>query len=180
MIFIFLIIGAIFFFVLASLLAPKKSYNYKKRKQLKYEKSKTLDKVLSSNAKFMHQHREKLFTNFNYGVAAKPDDIVLDNGKYHIVEFKNRHRGIYQSDINQSITTLLACRSHPKYKYMRNIIIYNEGGEIKQMTLPSSDEKIFKMIKYWYDIAIDIKYNKACASKNLNMCFACKYRKNCN
>ena len=55
--------------------------------------------------------RSKVFVNKKYGVSAKPDLIIKENGEYIIEEYKDRHSKVYKSDILQAKASALAART---------------------------------------------------------------------
>jgi hypothetical protein len=148
-----------------------------------------LHEQVGAKATIIIKDREVLFTNHIYKINAYPDEIILNvNNEYVCVETKSRTKGIFQSDINQNLATILACRGDPKYKNLRKGIIHNQGNEIKEINLPENctDSDIFKMIEKEYNILQKIISNHKMSAinnyqslTNPKNCLHCTYTNTC-
>lgn len=76
----------------------------------------------------------RVFASESYKIRAKPDFIyTLPTGDTVLVEYKSRHRGIYESDVKQLIATAIAVNGH--YPNIKHGYIYNRLGEVKHVNL---------------------------------------------
>jgi CRISPR/Cas system-associated exonuclease Cas4 (RecB family) len=80
--------------------------------------------------------RSKVFVNKKYGVNAKPDLIIKENGEFIVEEYKDRNSRVYKSDILQAKASALAARA--KYPITKVRVRNRQGIQHEESVL---DEK---------------------------------------
>lgn len=121
----------------------------------------------------------KLFANKRFGLSAKPDFIYnLMNGVFALVEFKSRNGRVFQSDIEQTIAGVIACRPY----YNIRIAVVQTASERKEIDVDKSEDELYEMIKHNVELTRKIKSGKVVTVcyKNTYKCKSCAVAKDCN
>lgn len=110
----------------------------------------------------------KLFINKRFGLSAKPDFIYnLLNGMFALVEYKSRNGRIFQSDIEQTIAGVIACRPH----YNIRVAVIQTASERKEINVDKSVEELYEMIKHNVELTRKIKNGL-----KVDTCYPTKYK----
>ncbi len=119
----------------------------------------------------------KVFVNHRFELSAKPDFIFkVGFNKYVIAEFKNRKSGARDSDIAQSLATVVAVRS--KYNVQGYYVITNNSPHYEACT--ESTGTIYRKIAKLHKTAKQIKHlSKRPSITRTAKCRTCGYRDNC-
>lgn len=121
--------------------------------------------------------RTKPFFYRKFGVFGKPDLICRKGNTVLAVEYKSRHRPVYESDIAQALCAALAARGDG-YNVTRALI--KTSTTERYIDLPRSDQDLYQTIKVYIDLAADAKDGKKMmATPNTRKCRACAFRNGC-
>lgn len=121
--------------------------------------------------------QSKPFFNGKYYVLAKPDHIYqLSNGAKGVVEFKSRYGEVFDSDVAQTLASVLAVRPTHNIKWAT---IYTKNSK-KDVSL-GSDAEIWQQIKHLHENVLIAKSGKVINEYNPNpkKCDKCAMKLNC-
>lgn len=125
--------------------------------------------------------KSKLFVNNKHNISAKPDFVIQEvGGEFAVVEYKNRNKGIYKSDIAQTLASVVAVRS--KINVTKAYVVNN--NEKREIDASQSTDDIYASIEEYVNIARRIKSGKGHHIEhsfidNDRQCARCHVRNNC-
>ncbi|MCE2573859.1 hypothetical protein [Motilimonas eburnea] len=110
-------------------------------------------------------------------MRAKPDHIFqLNDGSKGVVEYKSRYGEVYDSDVAQTLASVLAARTSHNIKWAT---IYTKNSK-KDVSL-GSDAEIWQKIKHLHENVLIAKSGKVINQYNPNpkKCAKCAMKLNC-
>lgn len=117
------------------------------------------------------------FFNNTFSVLGKPDLMYKVKGGILAVEYKDRGRGIYNSDIVQAKCAALAARGEG-FKVIR--VLIKNRSEDRYIELPPSDHALYKQIERYILLSRKAKNGeKMQAQPERHKCRACSLKLSC-
>lgn len=131
---------------------------------------------------WMDSEDAKPFFDGRFRILGKPDAIFKNaEGEFTAVEYKNRNKGIYSSDILQAKTAALAARGDMKNKHNVSKVVIVNQTDSKEILLPAKDYDLYNEIKYNVEAVQRIKTGEyGYKTKDKYKCNSCGYKYACD
>lgn len=118
------------------------------------------------------------FINKHFGISAKPDFIFLtEAGNYRLIEYKSRKGRVYESDIAQTIASVIAARS----KYPISEAEVHTDTQTFKVKLHTDNKRLFEVISKHHALTVKIKRGIKVNECNPSQykCRSCSMKKHC-
>ncbi len=111
------------------------------------------------------------FINKQYNIAAKGGDFIYltEQGEHILIEYKSRKGPVYESDVAQTIASVLAARSC--YPISQAMVITETQS--KKINVSGNDDVLYNEIKQFHLLTQQIKQGKA-VTRNYAKLYKCK------
>jgi CRISPR/Cas system-associated exonuclease Cas4 (RecB family) len=131
---------------------------------------------------WMDKDDAKPFFDGRFRILGKPDAIFKsEDGAFTAIEYKNRSKGIYSSDIVQAKTAALAARGDMSKKHHISKIVVVNQTDYKEVELPANDFELYEDIKYNVEAVQRIKAGGyGYKTKDKYKCQNCGYKSVCD
>lgn len=122
--------------------------------------------------------RSRLYSSKRYRINAKPDFIIrLPSGENAIAEYKDRANRVYESDIVQVLSSVLAVREHMPLQ--RAYVVTRNGKQ--EIPLPADNDEIYRRIERNVTWARQVKKKELImvGCRNKGACHKCSLKHAC-
>ncbi len=147
------------------------------------EREKGLDNPFSMYGQLVYadgqSKKSRSFVNKRFGLCAKPDFIFRnEHGTYTLIEYKSRQGKVYQSDIQQTIASVMAARTKfnitEAYVHTDNFRMAIDAGK--------SNAELYSVIERNADLTRDIKSGRQVNITNGSQykCPTCSMKHKCD
>lgn len=128
------------------------------------------------------EKNRRVFVSNRYKLKSKPDFLVRqDNQSLAVLEYKSRENGIYDPDVAQLITAVIAVRESMPNERISKAMVYNRSEQTQAIDVSLSDAELYAQIEPYVKMVRLIKAGyEVEVNTPAHRCARCEYRGDCH